>query len=76
MIKKVSTPQQESESQAKYRRTPDNVTAKWLPNGNLRFHTNDERKSQCAEMKCIDMHNVCDTILTTYPFNVIIWYDE
>ena len=59
---------------ARYSRSRENMRAKWLPNGNLRFYTNDPRKSGCGELQCNHMKNVSDTVICAHPLNVIIEY--
>lgn len=59
----------------RYTRSRDNMKAKWLPNGNLRFYTDDPRKSGCRELQCNHMRNASDTVITAGPLNVIIEYD-
>ena len=62
------------EQKAKYSRSRENMRAKWLPNGNLRFYTNDARKSGCGELQCNHMKNCSDTVICAHPLNVIIEY--
>jgi len=52
------------------------MKAKWLPNGNLRFYTDDPRKSGCRELQCNHMRNASDTVITAGPLNVILEYES
>ncbi len=59
--------------QAYSRKRIGNVSMKYLPNGKLRFFTNDKRKSGCAELQNSPADGIADAVITAHPLNVLTW---
>lgn len=53
----------------------DLLRCKWLPNGNLRFYQDNEKKDCISELNSVHQKNVCNTILTTGSNKVMIEKD-
>lgn len=51
------------------------ITAKWMPNGDIRFYRNDNRKSGVPELVTAFFRNVMPAIICGNINHVIIEYD-
>lgn len=51
------------------------IRAKWLPNGNIRFFRDDDKKSGVGELCCTAYRNPPATVIRGVVFFVIVDYE-
>jgi hypothetical protein len=51
------------------------IFAHWLPNGNIRFFTGDERQGGVSEMQLINVRNPMATLTIAHVGKIIIEYE-
>lgn len=52
------------------------ISLKMLPNGNIRAHTNDERKCGVGELQIIDTNNIAPSVITAHIIKIIEYEED